>query len=166
MKARFRPHTYIILTGHARRLIDTLYIDAMNLLQLSSSIKIALSSETAQHMIENLVIALPAVVANTRDGWENVQSLHIKTSRSASLPIWSSDLGAGAQSSRPPSQGNTPSIGLSIAELKSKRIRQLEAKKEKVARRKNQLTGRGAKGRILGKVPVTSLALQSESMLV
>jgi len=152
------------LKGELEGAISSTYMHHNN--GTCTSIKIALSSETAQHMIENLVIALPAVVANTREGWENVQSLHIKTSRSVSLPIWSCDLEAGTQSSPPPSQGITPSIGLSIAELKSKRIRQLQAKKEKVAKGKNQLTGRGAKGRILGKVPVTSLVLQSESMLV
>jgi ribosome biogenesis protein UTP30 len=36
-----------------------------------------------------LVHAIPFVVANVHEGWENVQSLHIKTSQSVSLPIWS-----------------------------------------------------------------------------
>jgi len=31
-------------------------------------------------------------MANVYEGWENVQSLHIKTSQSVSLPIWSCDL--------------------------------------------------------------------------
>ncbi|KAF9517260.1 hypothetical protein BS47DRAFT_1340013 [Hydnum rufescens UP504] len=161
-----------------------------------TSIKIALSSETAQHMVENLVIALPVIVTNTPGGWENVQSLHIKTSQSVSLPIWSCDLGVGMRStniddptpgadgtkdtkhnatprtapsrpssspatnkttlttSTPPSQDAIVPIGLSIAELKLKRIRRLEAKKEMVAKGKTKLLGRGVKGSVLGKVPV------------
>lgn len=39
--------------------------------------------------------AIPSVVANVPGGWENVQSLHIKTSQSVSLPIWSCDLVTG-----------------------------------------------------------------------
>lgn len=42
----------------------------------------------------NLKTALPAVVKVVKGGWDNVQSLNIKTNSSVSLPIWSCDLGA------------------------------------------------------------------------
>jgi ribosome biogenesis protein UTP30 len=38
--------------------------------------------------LRNLTTALPHVVKNIRENWDNVQSIHIKTSSSASLPIW------------------------------------------------------------------------------
>lgn len=36
----------------------------------------------------NLQKALPVIVAGIKDGWTNIQSLHIKTNSSVSLPIW------------------------------------------------------------------------------
>ncbi|KZV79225.1 ribosomal protein L1 [Exidia glandulosa HHB12029] len=44
-------------------------------------------------LLDNLKTALPAVVAAIKGGWENIQNLHLKTSTSASLPIWTCDLG-------------------------------------------------------------------------
>ena len=38
--------------------------------------------------MQNLSTALPHVVNNIRENWDNVQSIHVKTSSSASLPIW------------------------------------------------------------------------------
>jgi ribosome biogenesis protein UTP30 len=38
--------------------------------------------------LRNLTTALPHVVKNIRENWDNVQSIHIKTSSSASLPVW------------------------------------------------------------------------------
>ena len=58
------------------------------------SIKIGTLSQTPSQVLANLEIALPSVVKNIHDGWENVQSLSIKTNSSASLPIWSCELGA------------------------------------------------------------------------
>jgi len=57
-----------------------------------TSIKIASTSHNRAQILKNLVHAIPFVVANVYEGWENVQSLHIKTSQSVSLPIWSCDL--------------------------------------------------------------------------
>lgn len=62
---------------------------------LVRSIKIAPASFAPAQVLENLTSALPSIVKNIKGGWENVQSLHIKTSASVSLPIWSCDLGAG-----------------------------------------------------------------------
>lgn len=43
--------------------------------------------------MNNLKVAIPAVVARIDGNWDNVQSLHIKTSESVSLPIWTCPLG-------------------------------------------------------------------------
>ncbi|EJD50396.1 ribosomal protein L1 [Auricularia subglabra TFB-10046 SS5] len=50
---------------------------------------------TPAKLLDNLESALPAVVAAIKGGWDNVQNLHVKTSTSASLPIWTCELGAG-----------------------------------------------------------------------
>jgi ribosome biogenesis protein UTP30 len=60
-----------------------------------TSIKIGVISQTPQQILSNLVTALPAVVSNIKDNWDNVQSFHIKTSGSVSLPIWTCELGTG-----------------------------------------------------------------------
>lgn len=56
--------------------------------------KIALLSHTPKQALVNLETALPAVVGHIKGGWDNIQSLHIKTSTSVSLPIWTCDLGS------------------------------------------------------------------------
>jgi ribosome biogenesis protein UTP30 len=62
---------------------------------LFSSIKIGVLSQTPSQIIANLKSALPAVVSHIKGGWDNVQSFHIKTNSSASLPIWTCSLGEG-----------------------------------------------------------------------
>jgi ribosome biogenesis protein UTP30 len=57
------------------------------------SVKVGLLSHTPEKIIDNLKAALPAVVKNIKDGWDNIQSLQIKTNSSVSLPIWTCDLG-------------------------------------------------------------------------
>ncbi|QRW20158.1 ribosomal protein L1p/L10e family [Rhizoctonia solani] len=54
-----------------------------------TAIKIAPTTFTSSQVLENLTTALPEIVKRIQGGWENVQSLHIKTSGSVSLPIWS-----------------------------------------------------------------------------
>lgn len=61
---------------------------------LSRSVKIALLSHTPKQVQVNLETALPAIVSHIKGGWDNIQSLHIKTSTSVSLPIWTCDLGS------------------------------------------------------------------------
>ncbi|KAL6304415.1 ribosomal protein L1p/L10e family-domain-containing protein [Sparassis latifolia] len=58
------------------------------------SIKIGTLSQKPAHVLENLMIALPAVVKNIKGSWDNIQSFHIKTNSSASLPIWTCNLGS------------------------------------------------------------------------
>ncbi|KAG9118437.1 hypothetical protein FRC07_007056 [Ceratobasidium sp. 392] len=60
-----------------------------------TSIKIAPLSFTPAQVLENLTTALPNVVKHIKGGWDNVQSLNIKTSTSVALPIWSCELGSG-----------------------------------------------------------------------
>ncbi|KDN43998.1 hypothetical protein RSAG8_05730, partial [Rhizoctonia solani AG-8 WAC10335] len=59
-----------------------------------TSIKIAPTTFTSSQVLDNLTTALPEIIKHIKGGWENVQSLHIKTSGSTALPIWSCDLGS------------------------------------------------------------------------
>ena len=52
-------------------------------------------SQKPSQILENLKMALPAVVSHVMGGWDNVQSFHIKTNSSVSLPIWNCELGGG-----------------------------------------------------------------------
>ena len=52
-------------------------------------------SQSPAQVLANLETALPAIIAAVRGGWDNVQSLNIKSTKSLSLPIWSCKLGAG-----------------------------------------------------------------------
>ena len=49
-------------------------------------------SQKPSQILENLKTALPAIVQHIKDGWDNVQSLLIKTNSSVSLPIWTCNL--------------------------------------------------------------------------
>lgn len=58
-----------------------------------SSVKIGvLGQHSSTQLLQNLSTALPHVIKSIREDWDNVQSIHIKTSSSASLPIWSCTL--------------------------------------------------------------------------
>lgn len=61
-----------------------------------SSVKVGVLSQTPKQILANIQTALPVVVSHIKNGWENIQSLYIKTSSSISLPIWSCDLSADA----------------------------------------------------------------------
>ena len=58
--------------------------------------KIGTVSQPSSKILDNLKMALPAIVKRIKGEWDNIQSLHIKTSTSTSLPIWSCELGADA----------------------------------------------------------------------
>ena len=59
-------------------------------LHCASSVKIGvLGQHSSVQLLQNLSTALPHIVKNIRENWDNVQSIHIKTSSSTSLPIWS-----------------------------------------------------------------------------
>ncbi|WVQ97527.1 hypothetical protein IAU59_004641 [Kwoniella sp. CBS 9459] len=59
----------------------------------SYSIRISTpSSSTSSQTLSNLMSAIPQVIANIQDGWENVLSIGIKTSSSVMLPVYSAKL--------------------------------------------------------------------------
>jgi ribosome biogenesis protein UTP30 len=75
-----------------------------------TSVKIGTSGMAAAKLLQNLQTALPEIIKRLaptkrrrteedsegeQDLWGNIQSLMIKTSESASLPIWSCQLGSG-----------------------------------------------------------------------
>jgi len=49
-------------------------------------------SQKPAQIIDNIKMALPAIAKVIPGGWDNIQSLHIKTNSSVSLPIWSCSL--------------------------------------------------------------------------
>ncbi|KAK9765032.1 proteasome-interacting protein cic1 [Basidiobolus ranarum] len=54
------------------------------------SIKIGLTSQSAQEVAENIDYAITHIVEKIPKKWKNIQSLHIKTTESIALPIFNS----------------------------------------------------------------------------
>ncbi|KAH8999028.1 ribosomal protein L1p/L10e family-domain-containing protein [Lactarius deliciosus] len=79
------------LKGELERAISSTYMHQNR--GTCTSVKIGTLSLSPAQVLANLQTALPAVVAVVRGGWDNVQSLSIKSSKSTSLPIWSCKLG-------------------------------------------------------------------------
>ena len=52
------------------------------------AVKFGIISQTPSEILANLKSALPAIAKKIWGGWENIQSIHIKTNSSVSLPIW------------------------------------------------------------------------------
>ena len=82
-------HLYEPESGHL--LVCFFYIDIVStFLNASySAIKVGKLSQNPSQMVENIVTAIPSIAKAIPGGWDNVQSLHIKTNSSVSLPIWS-----------------------------------------------------------------------------
>ncbi|THH30586.1 hypothetical protein EUX98_g3593 [Antrodiella citrinella] len=80
------------LKGELERAISSTYFHQNQ--GTCSSIKIGVLSQSSSQVLANLQSALPAVIKHIKGGWDNVQSLHIKTSSSVSLPIWTCELGS------------------------------------------------------------------------
>ncbi|KAJ7681512.1 ribosomal protein L1p/L10e family-domain-containing protein [Mycena rosella] len=81
------------LKGELERAISSTYMNQNQ--GTCTAIKISIVSHTPSQVLENLQAALPVIVKNIKGGWDNVQSLLLKTNSSAGLPIWSCELGAG-----------------------------------------------------------------------
>ena len=79
------------LKGELERAISSTYMHQNQ--GTCTSIKIATLSHTPSQVLSNLQTALPAIAKATKGGWDNIQSLNIKTSNSAALPIWTVELG-------------------------------------------------------------------------
>ncbi|KAJ6463323.1 ribosomal protein L1, partial [Mycena sanguinolenta] len=58
-----------------------------------TAIKIASSTHTPAQILDNLRLAIPAVVGTIKGGWDNVKSLLVKSNSSAGLPVWTCELG-------------------------------------------------------------------------
>ena len=56
--------------------------------------KLGTVSHSSSKILDNLKMALPAIVKRIKGEWDNIQSLHIKTNSSVSLPLYSCDLSA------------------------------------------------------------------------
>ena len=52
------------------------------------AVRIGTLSQNPSQVLDNLKTALPAITQHIKDGWDNIQSLYIKTNSSVSLPIW------------------------------------------------------------------------------
>ncbi|KAF8269388.1 ribosomal protein L1p/L10e family-domain-containing protein [Lactarius quietus] len=79
------------LKGELERAISSTYMHQNR--GTCTSVKIGTLSQSHTQVLANLKTALPAIVAAVHGGWDNVQSLCIKSSKSASLPIWTCKLG-------------------------------------------------------------------------
>ncbi|KAH9940533.1 ribosomal protein L1 [Epithele typhae] len=82
------------LKGELERAISSTYFHQNQ--GTCTSIKIGTVSQKPAHVLANLLTALPEVVKHIKGGWDNVQSLMVKTNFSAALPVWQCDLGTGA----------------------------------------------------------------------
>ncbi|KAH9831357.1 ribosomal protein L1 [Rhodofomes roseus] len=80
------------LKGELERAISSTYFHQNQ--GTCTSVKIGTVSQSPSKVLDNLKTALPAIVKRIKGEWDNIQSFHIKTNSSASLPIWSCDLGA------------------------------------------------------------------------
>ncbi|KAF9063283.1 ribosomal protein L1p/L10e family-domain-containing protein [Rhodocollybia butyracea] len=80
------------LKGELERAVSSTYMPSIR--GTSLSIKIGRLSQKPEHVVANLKKALPAVAVRVNGGWDNIQSLGIKTSSSVNLPIWSCSLDA------------------------------------------------------------------------
>ncbi|VDB90263.1 unnamed protein product [Peniophora sp. CBMAI 1063] len=79
------------LKGELERAISSTYMHQNQ--GTCTSIKIATLTHTPSQVLSNLQTALPAIAKVVKGGWDNIQSLNIKTSSSAALPIWTVELG-------------------------------------------------------------------------
>ncbi|KAJ7205960.1 ribosomal protein L1p/L10e family-domain-containing protein [Mycena pura] len=79
------------LKGELERAISSTYMNQNQ--GTCVAIKIGKASHKPLQILQNLQTALPVIVKNVKGGWDNVQSLLLKTNSSAALPIWSCNLG-------------------------------------------------------------------------
>ncbi|KAJ3979997.1 ribosomal protein L1p/L10e family-domain-containing protein [Lentinula detonsa] len=78
------------LKKELERAISSTYMPSIRGTALS--IRVGRLSQPAAQVVSNIKTALPAIAARVNDGWDNIQSLGLKTSTSILLPIWSCQL--------------------------------------------------------------------------
>lgn len=83
-------------TRHLKKSIETAIGSARMIPNRGTCTSVPLGSLTAyspEEILENLSAALPKVASKIPyEGWKNIQNIEVKTGKSASLPVWSSDL--------------------------------------------------------------------------
>ncbi|KAF7373440.1 hypothetical protein MSAN_00553700 [Mycena sanguinolenta] len=79
------------LKGELERAVSSTYMNQNQ--GTCTSIKIASATHTPAQILENLRLAIPAVVGSIKGGWDNVKSLLVKSNNSAGLPVWTAELG-------------------------------------------------------------------------
>lgn len=86
----------VVRTKHLKKELDTAVGATKFTSNRGTQISMAIGSasrHSAEELVENLKEALPRVMKKIPyGGWDNVQSLDLKTGKSASLPIWNADL--------------------------------------------------------------------------
>ncbi|CAA7265519.1 unnamed protein product [Cyclocybe aegerita] len=78
------------LKGELERAISSTYMNQNQ--GTCTSIKVGKMSQKPSQIVQNVQTALPAIAKAVQGGWDNIQSFHIKTNASMSLPIWSCSL--------------------------------------------------------------------------
>lgn len=125
----------------------------------SASVRIATpSSSSSSQALENLLEAIPQVVAQIQDEWDNILSIGIKTSNSVFLPVYSAKLDGRFDPSAAPAKADVemeveeaePTPAPVQAEKKPKAKEQTKTKAAAAAavpepRKKSSTIGSGAK---------------------
>lgn len=78
------------LKAEIRRALDSTYMQTNA--GLCTSIKVGKTNMTSEQVAENILTALPAIIDRIPKKWDNIQSIHLKTSTSVALPIWNRTL--------------------------------------------------------------------------
>jgi ribosome biogenesis protein UTP30 len=117
----------------------------------SVAVKIgSLAEHTAAQLRENLLAAIPHLAVRLpMGGWDNVQSLHIKTTSSAALPLWNCALDLPGEESK---EGRFFVADVNEDEVEAKK----QAKKEKEERIKAKKTRK-----LGGPVSASQLAIEA-----
>ena len=55
-----------------------------------SAVKVGHSGQTQEQLIENVIAAVSKIAKKVPRGWNNIQSIHLKTSESVALPLYNS----------------------------------------------------------------------------
>lgn len=86
----------LVQTRHIKERLEKAVASSCYTSNRGSNISIAIGNiarHTPEQLVENLGVALPRLIGKVPyDGWKNVQSLEVKTGKSASLPVWNCDL--------------------------------------------------------------------------
>jgi ribosome biogenesis protein UTP30 len=147
------------LKAELARAISSTYYNATT--GTSASIRIATpSTSSTSQALENLLEAIPQVVAQIQDEWDNILSIGIKTSNSVFLPVYSAKLDGRFDPSASATAGAKGDVEMEVEEAVPAPVQAMEKKpkaKEQVKtkaaaaaataepRKKSSTIGSGAK---------------------